>query len=267
MITYILTEQLSENSYGRTYPLSRSISPRNKIFDPKLNSIRYIRCCPGERSVFEDEQSPNAQVSRIVFKNGILTVHEHETYKINYLNMLDSNESNPSRNKSVKAIFRLVDSDLEAKEENEWMEASFEAESIARKMSFEELLDFCRGAGINIDRGAEEIKYDVFYTARNNPEYFLDMYNDPVVKRMSVFRKAEDEGILFFDTNKRQVYMVEQDKKTSVKVVPLGVDMMRHFAEWSFEPEGKEVFTHVNKLLDDDKPKTQTRTRTSRKTT
>lgn len=253
MITFVLKEQLSNNSYGRLYPLTHTLPAVQEIYDPQTKSRRIIRCCRGEKSIFQDEQNPNSEVRRIVFKNGIFLVDERETQLLNFLEVCDWNYSNESRDQRVKAIFYRLDKEDDAREENKYLDISFEAESIARGMSIDEMLDFCRSARIKIDRSIEEIKYDVFHTARSNPDYFLDVYNDPVMKRLSVIRKAEEEGVLFFDNSKRQVYLVEGSDKSSVKVVPLGVDMQKHFSEWTFENEGKEVFSHIEKLLNKEK--------------
>tara|TARA_B100000497_G_C7683185_1_gene413566 strand:+ start:1764 stop:2570 length:807 start_codon:yes stop_codon:yes gene_type:complete len=249
MITYVLSQQLSENSYGRLYPLTSSVSSKQLIFDEKTKSRRYIRCARGERSIFEDEQSRNALVERIIFRNGILNVHENDSHIISFLDASDWNDSKENRDTRVKAIFKKENHEQEAKELNEEFNISYEAETIARNMDFESLLDFCRSARINIDRSADEIKFDVFRTARNEPEYFLDVYNDPVMKRVSKVRKAEEEGILYFDITKRQAFLVQSGKKESVKVLPLGVDMRQAFAEWTFENEGKETYGHIEKLM------------------
>ena len=249
MITYVLSQQLAENSYGRLYPITSSITSRQLIFDEKTKSRRYIRCAKGERSIFEDEQSPNALVERIIFKNGVFNVHESDTHILNFLDSCDWNESKVNRDTRVNALFRKEDHELEAKEMNEEFNISYEAETIARNMDFESLLDFCRSARINIDRSADEIKFDVFRTARNEPEYFLDVYNDPVMKRVSKVRKAEEEGILYFDNAKRQAFLIQAGNKESVKVLPLGVDMRQAFAEWTFENEGKETYNHIEKLM------------------
>lgn len=261
MITYVLLNQLPENTYNRVYPLTHSIPSVMEVYDEKTKSRRYIRCCSAEKSIFMDEQNPSSAIRRIVFNSGVLAIDERDVNIINYLNACDMNFSKANRDERVKAVFKLLDVEEDARLENEDMNMSFEAESIARNMAFDELLDFCRGADISIDRGAEEIKYDVYRIARNSPEYFLDMYNDPVVKRLSVIRKAEDDGVLYFDVSKRQVFMIENDKKTSVKVIPLGVDMHRHFSEWTFENEGKETFAHIEKLVNKDEVKTVTRGR------
>ena len=249
MITYVLSQQLSNNSYGRLYPLTTVISARQLIYDDKTNSRRYIRCAKGETSIFEDEQSPNALVERIIFRNGVFTAHEKDPHIVNFLNACDWNESNPQRDTRVKAVFYEQNDEQDAKELNEEFNTSYEAETIARNMDFESLLDFCRSARINIDRSAEEIKFDVFRTARNEPEYFLDVYNDPVMKRLSKVRKAEEEGILYFDNAKRQAFLVQSGNKQSVKVLPLGVEMRQAFAEWTFENEGKETYNHIEKLM------------------
>jgi hypothetical protein len=266
MIYYVLYNQLDNHSSGRLYPLSHSLSPFQEIYDPSSKSRRIIRCCIGERSIFKDEQSPTSQVQRLVFKNGILAVDERDVNIINFLETCDWNASNENRDSRVKKIFYKLDKEADAKENNDYLDVSFEAESIARGMSFDELLDFCRSARVNINRGAEEIKYDVFNMARNEPEYFLEMYNDPVMKRLSIIRKAEEEGFLYFDTSKRQFFFVESGKKTSIKVVPLGLEPYKAFTEWTFENDGKEVFVHIEKLLSDDsEPKVQRRTRTTTK--
>jgi hypothetical protein len=262
MITYVLSQQLSENSYGRLYPLTTVISARQLIYDSKTDSRRYIRCAKGETSIFEDQQSPNALVERIMFKNGVFTAHEKDPHIVNFLNACDWNESNPKRDARVKSVFYEQNDEQEAKELNEEFNVSYEAETIARNMDFESLLDFCRSAKINIDRSADEIKFDVFRVARNESEYFLDVYNDPVMKRVSQVRKAADEGILHFDQTKRQAFLVHADKTESIKVLPLGVDMHQAFAEWTFENDGKETYNLIQKLLNRGKTEeTQTPTR------
>jgi hypothetical protein len=180
--------------------------PQNSltVFDETNNTVRQIRYCPNEPSIFVDEQSENALREHVVFNNGILAVRYTKPNLIAFLNAHPGNKANGGR------IFQLVDNNKSAEEEVAQEFVQHEAISLVRDKDISELLPVAMYLSINVDQEAMAIKRELLRNAKSNPASFIKMFDNPMVKMRSAIMQAVEfqildkraDGMFWFDTGR-----------------------------------------------------------------
>ena len=174
------------------------------IFDEKSGQVREMRYCPNEPSIWRDEQSDSARKEAVVFRNGTLIVPRTKPNLMEYLDLHPGNQANGGNN------FKLIDNKRDA-EINLQKEFSVSEAIIAvRDKSIEELLPIAIYFGMNIDRNASEIRFDLLQRAKKKPSEFLSAFDSPIVKVRALVKQCEsyqiivlkEDGAYWFDSNK-----------------------------------------------------------------
>tara|TARA_R100000734_G_scaffold4392_2_gene3831 strand:- start:9417 stop:10196 length:780 start_codon:yes stop_codon:yes gene_type:complete len=244
---------------GRYYPISYRIPSVDEIFDEETGTNRKIRYVIGEQSIFEDEQTTkNPVIGDIVFINGQLIVPYQKPVLRDFLFASNYNKSNENRIPSMKQIFETLDFEKEAKEDLESLELEFQAIEMAMNVEPQEMVALCKVLGINTDRSMYEIKHDFMRFVKNNPFDFIESLNDPRIERKQVIVEALDNKIISSNTTKRTIDWGGKNGQT-ISIVPIGVDPIDSFVEFTFEKDGEEVYRRVVSMLEAKlKPKKQT---------
>ena len=244
---------------GRYYPISYRIPSVDEIFDEETGTNRKIRYVIGEQSIFEDEQTTkNPVIGDIVFVNGQLIVPYQKPVLRDFLFASNYNKSNENRIPSMKQIFETLDFEKEAKEDLESLELEFQAIEMAMNIEPQEMVALCKVLGINTDRSMYEIKHDFMRFVKNNPFDFIESLNDPRIERKQVIVEALDNKIISSNTTKRTIDWGGKNGQT-ISIVPIGVDPIDSFVEFTFEKDGEEVYRRVVSMLEAKlKPKKQT---------
>jgi len=174
------------------------------IFDEESGQVREMRYCPNEPSIWRDEQSDSARKEAVVFRNGNLIVPRTKPNLMEYLDRHPGNQANGGNN------FKLVDNkkDAEVNLQNEFSVS--EAIIAVRDKSIEELLPIAIYFGMNIDRNASEIRFDLLQRAKKNPSEFLGAFDSPIVKVRALVKQCQsyqiialkEDGAYWFDSNK-----------------------------------------------------------------
>ena len=174
------------------------------IFDEESGQVREMRYCPNEPSIWRDEQSDSARKEAVVFRNGNLIVPRTKPNLMEYLDRHPGNQANGGNN------FKLIDNKKDA-EVNLQKEFSVSEAIIAvRDKSIEELLPIAIYFGMNIDRNASEIRFDLLQRAKKNPTEFLGAFDSPIVKVRALVKQCQsyqiialkNDGAYWFDSNK-----------------------------------------------------------------
>ena len=134
------------------------------VFDEKQNSVRQIRYCPNENSIYADEQSKNGIREQIVFRDGTLAVRRNQPNLIKYLNAHPSNVANGGN------LFYLKDEAKTAVDEVEAEFAIHEAVGMVRDKSIEDLLPVAMFLNINTDQETMGIKRELLNHAKSAPQ-------------------------------------------------------------------------------------------------
>jgi len=174
------------------------------IFDEESGQVREMRYCPNEPSIWRDEQSDSARKEAVVFRNGNLIVPRTKPNLMEYLDRHPGNQANGGNN------FKMVDNKKDAQINLEKEFSVSEAIIAVRDKSIEELLPVAIYFGMNIDRNASEIRFDLLQRAKKNPSEFLGAFDSPIVKVRALVKQCQsyqiialkEDGAYWFDSNK-----------------------------------------------------------------
>jgi len=174
------------------------------IFDEESGQVREMRYCPNEPSIWRDEQSDSARKEAVVFRNGNLIVPRTKPNLMEYLDRHPGNQANGGNN------FKMVDNKKDAQINLEKEFSVSEAIIAVRDKSIEELLPIAIYFGMNIDRNASEIRFDLLQRAKKNPSEFLGAFDSPIVKVRALVKQCQsyqiialkEDGAYWFDSNK-----------------------------------------------------------------
>lgn len=173
------------------------------VYDEDKDTVREMRYCPNEPSIWVDEQSANAKKEAIVFRNGNLVVPREKPNLRSFLDKHPENMTNGGR------TFREVNQAADAEEKLSQEMSQFEAISMIKSSEIEDLLAVALFFKVGIDRKVSEIKYDLLQIAKRNPEKFIRSFDDPAVKMKALVRQAKDyqiinvanDSVRWFDSN------------------------------------------------------------------
>tara|TARA_R100001510_G_C7639300_1_gene197035 strand:- start:171 stop:971 length:801 start_codon:yes stop_codon:yes gene_type:complete len=210
------------------------------VFDPETNQVRAIRYCPGEPSIFKDEQSNNARRSHVIFRDGLLAVPHSQP---NLANFLDSHPENTA-NGGYK--FRLVDTSRDSEQVVSDEFLTHDAVSLVREKGSDEVLSVALALGINIEQKMIEIRRELLREAKANPASFIKMFDDPRVKTRSAVIQANDfqiiscksDGIYWFDSGRLIIS------------VPAGQDPVDIMVRFCLTEKGATVFEELVSRLE-----------------
>ncbi len=234
---------------GRHYPVSYRIPSIDEVFCEETGRNRKIQYVLGEQSIYADEQtSMNPVLGDIIFNNGSLPVQYQQVTLKEFLDKSNYNISNEHRMNGKKKIFELIDDEVNAEKNLESLEVEFHAIETLMTMEPQKMVGYARALGVNVDRSMYEIKHDMMIMAKNNPEKFMDEISNPRLERKQVIMDAADERIIIINHTTRQITW-GTGAKNMITVIPVGVDAYDHFVDYTFDSEGKEVYSKIIQLL------------------
>ena len=210
------------------------------VYDQEKDTIRQIRYCPNENSVWVDEQSENAKKEAVVFRNGKLLVPKEKPNLRKFLELHPQNMANGGK------TFRIMDETKKAQDVLDTEFSQIDAIAAVRDKDIQELLPVAIFYGINIDRSTADIRFDLLKIAKKSPGAFLQAFDSPQVVARSVIRQAadyqiidlRDEGAYWFDSNGLIV---------SVPVGQTAIDVMTRFC---LTEKGASVLSTLEERLE-----------------
>ena len=205
------------------------------VYDRVSGKVRQIRYCPGEPSIYRDEQSTNSRRAHIIFRNGMLMVQENQP------NLAEFLEAHPENVANGGGLFRLVDNtrDHEKEVENEFL--THDAVSLVRNKESDEILSVALSLGIDITQKMIDIRRELLKEAKANPKNFIAMFDDPRVKTRSAIIQANDfqiisckpDGVYWFDSGRL------------ILSVPTGQDPVDIMVRFCLTEKGVSVYEEV----------------------
>ena len=228
-------------------PLSYMLASRNSSRHPLLyfdeteginKPLRYAR---NQKSPFEDEQDGNAILEPIVFEDGILFVPKQNQVLQQFLYY------HPQKN----MVFEEINTEVEASEQLDVVEAGLEAQLLARELSPEKRVAVARVLlGSQTDKlSSVEIKRDILLYAKAHPEDFLDTLNDPMLDLQDTVYRFFDSHYLVFRNAGKDVYFNLPKNKKKLLTVPFGEDPYFIVASHFQSDEGIELYKLLLKRL------------------
>lgn len=173
------------------------------IYDEEKNTVREIRYCPNEPSIYTDEQSDKAKKEAVIFREGRLFIPKEKPNLRNFMDKHPANQVNGGN------LFREVNKQKEAEQELKREFLQFDAISMVREKPIEELLPVAIYFGYNVNAPTTDIRYNLLQKAKRNPKEFIESFDNPRVHTRSVVKQAKDyqfirvksDGVYWFDSN------------------------------------------------------------------
>jgi hypothetical protein len=210
------------------------------IYDKEIDSIREIRFCPNEPSIYVDEQSGNALKRSVAFRDGKMFVPKEQPNLRKFLEMHPANTANGG------TTFRKVDKRQNAQKELEKEFLVNDAISLVRDRDITELLPIAMYFGIGINDQASEIRFNLLKIAKSKPAELLSSLDSPEVTcRASIYQAKEYQilnvkagGVYWFDSN------------SLIVSVPVGQDPVNTMVRFCLTEKGSSVLSLIEEKLD-----------------
>lgn len=268
---------LKKSKEGK-YPATFDIPEEDEVYmewedkdGKQREGLRHIRYAIGERSIFVDEQSPEASNKRgtIRFIDGLLVVNEMEKTKLKYLEVCNYNKGNHDNGTALNtrtALFRTDASKYEAKMRLQKNELKRKLYNIVAEYSVEELEglslalsipfpdektlspeDFEASLMLVRDRFNQMIDYD--------PNRFEKEVQSDVTRHKTVLGYALRDGIISYDPLDR-IFYNEIGGKTKILEVPSYADKVDFFVDMALtRTEYQQAYQDIKRLVEAGKNK------------
>ena len=174
------------------------------VYDAETNQVRSIRYCPGEPSVFRDEQNEKSRREHIIFRDGLLAVPYNKPNLAKFMELHTSNIANGGK------LFKIVDNSRDSEEVVNSEFLTHDAVSLVRTKGSDEILAVALSLGINIEQQMIDIRREMLREAKSSPATFIAMFDDPRVKTRSAVIQSNDfqiisckpDGVYWFDSGR-----------------------------------------------------------------
>ena len=246
--TYRLIKERRDRNGHLKFPIVHMLKAEDIIFDEDKGVNRKIRYIPGEPSIFEDEQKKDAKVkSPITFNNGFLMVDYTNPSLKKFLNMCNTNKSNPNRMNSTTPTFMLMDYEKTAQEKLEKSVKSMDALRTVFDMKLDKLVAYASILGINTKKSTDEIRYDMKVIAEKDPTKFINGLNDPKMEIKQIIMRGKEMGIL--DWNSKKMEWIRGSERSVFTHVPLGIKPLDHLADLCVTDSGSGILDQIKAQL------------------
>ena len=210
------------------------------IYDKEKDTIREIRYCPNEPSIYVDEQSSNALKQSVAFRDGRIFVPKNKP------NLRDFLEVHPANSSNGGTTFRKVDKKQDAKDELEKEFLLTDAISVVRDRDINDLLPIAIYFGININASVSDIRYSLLRIAKTKTKEFLESLDSPQVSCRATIQQAADYQILNMKSN--GVYWF--DSNQLIISVPVGQDAVDTMVRFCLTEKGASALSLIEERLD-----------------
>lgn len=209
------------------------------VYDDEQDTVREIRYCPNEPSVFVDEQSPNAKRETIIFEMGRLFIPKSKPNLKKFMELHPENIANGG------SLFQKVDNKAKAEVDLEKEFLISDAVIKVRDTDINDLLPVALFFNIDVNQAVSEIRYNLLNIARKRPQDFIAAFDDPTVTARSIAKQASDyqfvklreNGVYWYDTNKLIVS------------VPVGRNALDVFTRFMLTEQGATVYSELEDKL------------------
>lgn len=209
------------------------------MFDEESQSVREMRYCENEKSVWVDEQSDNAVRKPVLFTQGKLIVPRT---KPNLQEFLDKHPQNIANGGNV---FKLIQKDVSARLELDKEFSVNEAVSMIRDKNIGDLLPVAMYFNIDINRDSSEIRFDLLAEAKSNPSRFIESFDSPTVISRSKIKQAADYQIINLKENGCYWF----DSNRLIIATPVGQDSLEVMSRFCLTEKGASVMASIDEEL------------------
>ena len=211
------------------------------VYDEETGRRRAIRYCPGEPSIYVDEQSDRAVREHVIFRNKNLLVRYDQPTLKDYLDKHPDNVANGG------GAFKLINNDQSFQEEvdNEFL--VHDAISLIKARPIEELLPVAMSLKINTNQKDLQVKRALVLYAKKKPQTFIEMFDNPLVHARTSVMQAMDFQII----SEKKGVIVWSDTGKLVVSVPVGQDAIDTMTRFCLTDKGSSVLNEINRQLEE----------------
>ena len=233
--------KLYETVNGRGGVYFKLRSSRLTIYDKETGQRRAIRYCPGEPSIYVDEQSDQAIREHVIFRNKMLFVKPDQPNLIEFLNKHPDNTANGG------GSFQLIDKTVDVEKEIEDEFLVHDAISLIKARPIEELLPIAMSLKINTNQKDLQLKRALVLYAKKKPQTFIEMFDNPLVHARTSVMQAMDFQII----SEKKGVIVWSDTGKLVVSVPVGQDAIDTMTRFCLTDKGSSVLNEINRQLEE----------------
>ena len=96
----------------------------------------------------------------------------------------------------------------------------------------------------------DEMKRDILVYAKREPQEFMSIVNDPVLKLQATVHKFFEEGLIKYRNKNKEVWFNTKTNKTRLCTIPFGEDPIYIVSSYFQSDDGVDDLIHLEKLLD-----------------
>ena len=211
------------------------------IFDENLGTVREMRYCENEPSIWVDEQSKNALRRPVMFRDGRLIVPRERP------NLMEFLDKHPHNINNGGGTFYVVNKEVNADKELEKEFNINDAISMVRDRDINDLLPVALYYNINVDRQTSEIRFDLLKEAKANPSKFIEAFDNPMVRSRSIVKQAADYQII--DLKSDGCYWFDSGRL--IIAVPAGHTALEVMTRFCMTEKGAPVFGSLEGSLEE----------------
>lgn len=209
------------------------------VYDEEKNTVRSIRYCPNEPSIYVDEQSDNARKEAVIFYDKMLAVPKTKP------NLLAFLEAHPNNVANGGTVFEKVDNKKKSQNDIAKEFAVADAVRMVRDKSMNELLPVAIYNSLNINRDFSEVRYDLLRIAKKDPAGFIQSFDKPEVRTRAIATQANDYQII--KVNNSGAYWF--DSNSLIVSNPVGMESMDTFVRFLLTEKGSSVLSRLEDEL------------------
>ena len=210
------------------------------VYDEDKDTVRELRFCPNEPSVWRDEQSENATRQSVIFREGKLFVPKSQP------NLRMFMEKHPFNTENGGQIFRIVDKKRDAEKELQKEFLLTDAVAMVRDKDIQDLLPVAMYFGVNINTSVSDIRFNLLRIAKTKTQEFIESFDSPQVKTRSILQQASDYQII--KLNKDSVKWF--DTNQMIVSVPVGQDPLDVVTRFCLTEKGASVLSMLEDRLE-----------------
>lgn len=209
------------------------------VYDAEEDTVREIRYCPNEPSIFTDAQGERARREAVIFRDGRIFVPKEKPNLKKFLDMHPANAANGG------TMFREVDKRKDTQVELQKEFLLNDAITMVRDKAIDDLLPVALFFGFSVDAATSEIRYNLLNIAKKKPQEFIEAFDNPQVQARSTCKQASDyqfvklqkDGVRWFDSNQLIVS------------VPVGQDPLDVLTRFCLTEKGSAVLSNLEEKL------------------
>tara|TARA_Y100000593_G_C4311484_1_gene338578 strand:+ start:681 stop:1532 length:852 start_codon:yes stop_codon:yes gene_type:complete len=210
------------------------------VYDEEEDTVREMRYCPNEPSIWADEQGEKARKETVAFRDGKLFVRKDQPNLKKFMDLHPMNIANGGN------VFQEVNKKKDAENELKKEFLLSEAIGMVRDKDINDLLPIALYFGVNINTPVSEIRYNLLNIAKKKTQAFIESFDSPQVQVRSSIQQAKDYQIL--NLKKDGCYWF--DSNALIVSVPVGQDPLNTMVRFCLTEKGSSVLSLIEEKLD-----------------